>query len=130
TRATESRFDASRSEVALTPLVGREEEIALLLRRWQQACGGEGQVVLVGGEPGIGKSRLTRVLRERLGQQSYMALRYQCSPFPLPSALYPAIDQFERAAGFAREDSAEQKLTKLQAMLAGSAQQVAESAPL
>jgi predicted ATPase len=104
--------------------------VALLLRRWHQACGGEGQVVLVGGEPGIGKSRLTRLLRERLGEQPYMALRYQCSPYHLPSALYPAIDQFERAAGFAREDRAEQKLDKLQAILAGSLRQVAESAPL
>jgi class 3 adenylate cyclase/tetratricopeptide (TPR) repeat protein len=129
-RATESRFEAAHGGVALTPVVGREEEVALLLRRWHQACGGEGQVVLMGGEPGIGKSRLTRVLRERLGQQPYKALRYQCSPYHLHSALYPAIDQFERAAGFAREDRAEQKLDKLQAMLAGSAQQIAESAPL
>ena len=82
-RATESRFEASRSEAALTPLVGREEEIALLLRRWQQAKEGEGQVVLVGGEPGIGKSRLTRVLRERLGEERHLVLRYQCSPYHL-----------------------------------------------
>ena len=127
---TEGRFEAAHGGVALTPVVGRDEEVALLLRRWHQACGGEGQVVLVGGEPGIGKSRLTRLLRERLGQQPYMALRYQCSPYHLHSALYPAIDQFERAAGFAREDRAEQKLDKLQAILAGNAQQVAESAPL
>ena len=130
TRATGSRFDASRSEAALTPLVGREEEVALLMRRWQQAKEGEGQVVLVGGEPGIGKSRLTRVLRERLGQEPHKVLRYQCSPFHINSALYPAIEQFERAAGFTREDSAEQKLDKLEGVLAGSAQRVSESAPL
>ena len=130
TRATESRFEAARSDLALTPLVGREEEIALLLRRWQQAKEGEGQVVLVGGEPGIGKSRLTRVLRERLGQEPHMVLRYQCSPYHVNSALYPAIEQFERAAGFTREDSADQKLDKLEAVLARSEQRVAESAPL
>src|SRR5207237_481855 len=90
-RAIESRFEASRQ--ALTPLVGREEEIALLLRRWQQAKEGEGQVVLVGGEPGIGKSRLAGVLRERLGQEQHRVLRYQCSPYHVNSALYPAIEQ-------------------------------------
>jgi class 3 adenylate cyclase/predicted ATPase/ABC-type transport system involved in cytochrome c biogenesis ATPase subunit len=129
-RATASRFEASRSDAALTPLVGREEEIALLLRRWQQAKEGEGQVVLVGGEPGIGKSRLTRVLRERLDQQRHIVLRYQCSPYHLNSALYPAIEQFEHVAGFTREDTSEQKLDKMQAVLAGSEHQSAESAAL
>ena len=116
----ESRFEAARADVALTPLVGREEEIALLLRRWHEAEESEGQVVLVGGEPGIGKSRLTRALRERLEQARYTMLRYQCSPYHLNSALYPIIDQFERAAGFARDDTPEQKLDKLQAALTGS----------
>ena len=128
-RAIDSRFEAARSGAELTPLVGREEEIALLLRRWQEAKEGEGQVVLVGGEPGIGKSRLTRVLRERLGQESYTPLRYQCSPYHSNSALYPAIEQFERAAGFAREDSPNQKLDKLEALL-GSSAQISEVAPL
>ena len=129
-RAIDSRFEAARGEAALTPLVGREEEIALLLRRWQQAREGEGQVVLVSGEPGIGKSRLTRVLTERLGQEQHMVLRYQCSPFHLHSALYPAIEQLERAARFSREDTPEQKLDKMQAVLAGRKEQIAESAPL
>ena len=129
-RTTESRFEAARSDLALTPLVGREEEIALLVRRWQQAKEGEGQVMLMGGEPGIGKSRLTRVLQERLGQERYRVLHYQCSPFHVNSALYPVIEQFERAAGFTREDSAERKLDKMQAMLLGTEQQVAECAPL
>ena len=129
-RATESRFEASRSEVALTPLVGREEEIALLLRRWQQAKEGEGQVVLVGGEPGIGKSRLTRVLRERLGQEPHTG-----SALPV-LALSPALRALSghravRArSGLHREDTAEQKLDKMEAVLAGSEQQIAESAPL
>ena len=129
-RTTDSRFDAARTDVALTPLVGREEEIALLLRRWQEAEEGEGQVVLVGGEPGIGKSRLTRVLRERLQHKPYTVLRYQCSLYHVNSALYPIIDQLERAAGFAREDTPNQKLDKLQTVLVGSEALVAESAPL
>jgi len=129
-RATESRFEASRSEGALTPLVGREEEIALLLRRWQQAKEGEGQVVLVGGEPGIGKSRLTRVLREQIGQERHSVLRYQCSPYHLNSALYPVVEQFERAAGFNREDSADQRLDKMQTLLVGSAEEITAHASL
>jgi class 3 adenylate cyclase/predicted ATPase len=129
-RTTESRFEAARSEMALTPLVGREEEIALLMRRWQQAKEGEGQVVLVGGEPGIGKSRLARVLRERLGQDRHLVLRYQCSPYHLNSALFPVVELFERAAGFNREDNADQRLDKMQALLLGSAEQITERAPL
>jgi class 3 adenylate cyclase/tetratricopeptide (TPR) repeat protein len=129
-RTTDSRFEAARTDVALTPLVGREEEVALLLRRWREAKEGEGQVVLVGGEPGIGKSRLTRALRERLDPTSYTPLRYQCSPYHINSALYPVIEQFERAAGFTREDTPEQRLDKLQEALLGSRAQVAELAPL
>ncbi|HTS52082.1 MAG TPA: AAA family ATPase [Burkholderiales bacterium] len=129
-RAIESRFEAARGGAALTPLVGREEEVALLLHRWRQARDGEGQLVLVGGEPGVGKSRLTQVLREQIIGESYTALRYQCSPYHLNSALYPIIEQLERAAGFAREDGPEQKLDKMEAALAGSPEQRAESAPL
>ena len=129
-RAIESRFEATRSDAALTPLVGREEEIALVLRRWQEAEEGEGQVVLLGGEPGIGKSRLARVLRERLRSKTHTVLRYQCSPYHVNSALFPVIEQFERAAGFTREDSPEQKLDKMQGVLAGTETQVAGSTPL
>lgn len=129
-RKVESRFDAGRTDSGLTPLIGREEEIALLLRRWREAKEGEGQVVLIGGEPGIGKSRLTRTLREQLGNEPYIALRYQCSPYHANSALYPVIEQFERAAGFVRDDTADQKLDKMQAVLAGSDVQIAEAAPL
>ena len=118
-RTTESRFEAAHGGVALTPLVGREEEVALLLRRWQQARDGEGQVVLVSGEPGIGKSRLTQVLREQIAASRTPPLRYQCSPYHLNSALYPFIEQFEFAAGFAREDTPEQKLDKMEAVLVG-----------
>lgn len=124
------RFDAAHGEVTLTALVGRDEEVALLLRHWHWARSGEGQVVLLSGEPGIGKSRLTQVLRERLKGQPYTALRYQCSPFRLNSALYPIIEHIEFAAGFAREDTPEQKLDKLETMLVGSQAKRTESAPL
>jgi hypothetical protein len=115
-----SRFEALRA-AALTPLVGREEEIELLLRRWRRAAAGEGQVVLVCGEPGIGKSRLAAALRERLEGEELTRLRYFCSPHHQDSALYPFIAQLERAARFAREDPPEQKLDKLEALLAPAA---------
>ena len=98
-----SRFEALRGS-ALTPLVGRDEEIDLLLRRWGRAKAGEGQVVLISGEPGIGKSRVTVALEERLETEPHPRLRYFCSPHHRDSALYPFIDQFERAAGFTRDD--------------------------
>ena len=111
-----SRFEALRS--AETPLVGREEEIELLLRRWEQAKSGEGRVVLISGEPGIGKSRLTAALSEHIGTEPHTRLRYFCSPHHQDSALYPFIAQLERAAGFARDDTVEAKLGKLRALLA------------
>ncbi len=129
-RRTGGRFEAAHGGVALTPLVGREEEVGLLLRRWQQARYGEGQVVLISGEPGIGKSRLTQVLREQIEGELYTALRYQCSPYHLNSALYPIIEQFEFAAGFARDDTPEQKLDKMEAVLVGTPEQITESAAL
>ena len=111
-----SRFEALRS--AETPLVGREEEIELLTRRWQQAKSGEGRVVLISGEPGIGKSRLTAALSEHIESEPHIRLRYFCSPHHQDSALYPFIAQLERAAGFARDDTVEEKLAKLRALLA------------
>jgi class 3 adenylate cyclase len=115
--AVESRFEALRTGV-LTPLVGREEELDLLLRRWQRATAGDGQVVLLSGEPGIGKSRLPAALRERLEGEPHTRLRYFCSPHHQDSALYPFIAQLERAAGFAHDDSAETRLDKLAALIA------------
>jgi class 3 adenylate cyclase len=114
-----SRFEALRS--GATPLVGRDEDLDLLLRRWQQAKGGEGRAVLVSGEPGIGKSRLTAALSERIESDSHARLRYFCSPHHQDSALYPFIIQLERAAGFARDDTAEKKLGKLRGLLAPGA---------
>jgi class 3 adenylate cyclase/predicted ATPase len=112
-----SRFEALRT-AALTPLVGREEEIELLLRRWRRAAEGAGKVVLICGEPGIGKSRLAAALRDRLEGKEYTRLRYFSSPHHQDSALYPFISQLERAAGFEREDPVETKLDKLEALLA------------
>ena len=112
-----SRFQALHAS-GLTELVGREEEIELLLRRWSKAKTGEGQVVLLSGEAGIGKSRLTAALLERLATEPHTRLRYFCSPQHTDSALYPIIGQMERAAGLTHGDTAQVKLDKLDALLA------------
>jgi tetratricopeptide (TPR) repeat protein len=124
----ESRFEALRT--ATTPLVGRDEEIDLLLRRWEQAKRGDGCVVLISGEPGIGKSRLIQVLQERLRDEPHTRLRFFCSPHHQDSALYPAITQLQRAARFRREDAAEQRLDKLEAVLAQATNDLGEATPL
>jgi class 3 adenylate cyclase len=115
--AVESRFEALRG-AELTALVGREEELELLLRRWSKAKAGEGQVVLLSGEAGIGKSRLTAALMEQLADEPHTRLRYFCSAQHTDSAFYPIIGQMERAAGLAHGDSAQVKLDKLDALLA------------
>ncbi len=115
--AVESRFEALRGS-ALSRLIGRDEELDLLLRRWARAKAGDGQVVLISGEPGIGKSRLAAALAERLQAEPYLRLRYFCSPYHQDSALYPFMDQLGRAAGFARDDTPGAKLDKLDALLA------------
>jgi class 3 adenylate cyclase/tetratricopeptide (TPR) repeat protein len=112
-----SRFEALHGS-ALSPLVGRDEEIELLLRRWEQAKTGEGRVVLISGEPGIGKSRLSAALSEQIGSEPHTRLRYFCLPHHQDSALHPFTVQLERAAGFARDDTVEAKLGKLRALLA------------
>ena len=117
--SVESRFDALHA-TGLTELIGRDEELELMLRRWSKARTGEGQVVLLSGEPGIGKSRLTAALLERLAIEPHTRLRYFCSAQHTDSALYPIISQMERAAGFARNDTAQAKLDKLDAVLAQS----------
>jgi class 3 adenylate cyclase len=114
-----SRFEALRSEE--TPLIGRNEELDLLLRRWHQAKAGEGRVVLLSGEPGIGKSRLTAALSQAIQSDQHTRLRYFCSPYHQDGALHPFIVQLERAAGFAHDDTIEQKLGKVRGLLAPGA---------
>jgi class 3 adenylate cyclase/predicted ATPase len=118
--AVASRFEALRG-AALSRLVGRDEEIDLLLRRWGRAKAGDGQVVLISGEPGIGKSRVLAALAERIEAEPHIRLRYFCSPYHQDSALYPAIDQLLRASGLARDDSSAARLEKLHALLARAA---------
>ena len=115
--AVENRFEALHPSGDESPLVGREEEIELLLRRWQRARIGEGQVVLLSGEPGIGKSRITTALQQRLVGEHHILVRYFCSPHHQDSALHPTIAQLQRAASFAREDTPGIKLTKLETLL-------------
>jgi class 3 adenylate cyclase/DNA-binding SARP family transcriptional activator len=118
-----SRFEARRTG-ALTPLIGRQEEIELLLRRWDEAKLGEGRVVLISGEPGIGKSRLTESLLIRLLGEQHVCLRYFCSPHHTHSPLYPFITQLERAAGFERNSDSRTKLDRLEALLKPGAKDV------
>ena len=118
--SVESRFEAMHAG-GISPLVGREEELEMLLRRWARAKSADGQVVLLAGEAGIGKSRLTAALLESLAGEPHTRLRYFCSPQHTDSALYPIISQMERAAGFAYDDTPQQKLDKLDALLAQTA---------
>ena len=125
--SVESRFEALHAS-GLTELVGREEELELLLRRWSRAKSGEGQVVLLSGEAGIGKSRLTAALLERLATEPHTRLRYFCSPQHTDSALYPVISQMERAARFVHDDTAKAKLDKLDAVLAQTSTRIEDTA--
>jgi predicted ATPase len=115
-----SRFEALRGS-ALTRLIGRDEEIDLLSRRWARAKIADGQVVLVSGEPGLGKSRIIAALQERLHAEPHFRLRYFCSPYHQDSALYPFIDQLGRASAFAQDDTPAAKSEKLEALLAQAA---------
>ena len=126
--SVDSRFEALRA--ITTPLVGRSEEIELLLRRWEQAKVGDGCAVLISGEPGIGKSRVAQTIVERLANDPHIRLRYFCSPHHQDSALYPSNTQLERAAGFRREDTDEQRLSKLETVLAQATNDLSEVVPL
>jgi class 3 adenylate cyclase/predicted ATPase len=126
--AVASRFDALR--VRPRQLVGREEEVDLLWRRWEQARRGEGRAVLVTGEPGIGKSRLVRALQERVGSEPCTQLLYHCAPHHQHSALYPILGQIIRSAGIERDDTPDNKLDKLEALLEQSREKRSEDMPL
>ena len=114
-RLSASRFESYRAS-HLTNFVGREQELALLLGRWREAVDGEGQVVLLCGEAGIGKSRMTRSLCDRLADERYQTMQFQCSPYHTNTALYPATTFLRQAAGLASQDSAQAQLEKLDAM--------------
>jgi class 3 adenylate cyclase/tetratricopeptide (TPR) repeat protein len=125
----QSRFEAQH-QAGTSPLLGRGEELDLLLRRWEEAKRGEGRVVLVTGEPGIGKSRIVRALRDRLNSDPHTPLSYFCSPHHQNSALYPHITQLAHAAGLDRDDSAEIRLDKLRLLLAQSSANLDQDMPL
>jgi predicted ATPase/class 3 adenylate cyclase len=125
----ESRFEAAQV-AALTPFVGRDAELAVLMDRWQRAKDGEGQVVRLCGEPGIGKSRLTQRLRERIATEPCARPSFQCSPHHPLSALYPIIRHFEHAAGLARNEPGRANLERLEALIARAGCDVSDVAPL
>ena len=128
-RAVESRFEAMRSG-KLTQFVGRQTELSQLLSLWERAKAGEGQVSLLCGEPGIGKSRLSMALFEQTSAEPHMTIRHQCSPRHVNSPFYPIIRQFERAARFERDDTADVKLEKLETLLSLAGQTTLADAPL
>jgi hypothetical protein len=119
TSGVESRFEAQH-KTRLTPLIGREEQIDLLLRRWRKAVEGEGCVVVLTGEPGIGKSHIALALQERIQDERHTVLRFFCSAHNVNSALFPFIGQLERAAKFERGDTPLEKLSKLETLVARS----------
>jgi class 3 adenylate cyclase/predicted ATPase len=128
-RRVETRF-AATVDSKLTPLVNREEEIALLLMRWQQAKECDGQVVLLSGEPGIGKSRIVQEFRERIASEPHGQMSFQCSPYYTSTAFYPFVDQLKSIIGFDREGSPELLLTSLEATLAVTTDRVELVTPL
>ncbi len=125
----ETRFEALRAS-SLTPLVGRAEEIGLLRQKWAEARRGDGRVVLLSGEAGIGKSRTVAAFQAELRGQAYVRVRLSCSPHHRDSALHPIIAHLERAAGFARDDAPAAKLDKIEALVSRSGEDPAEAAKL
>jgi class 3 adenylate cyclase len=123
------RFEATHG-TRLTPLVGRESELALLLEHWEHATEGQGQVVVLRGEPGMGKSRVVRAFRERIAAEAPTWVQYQCSPFFTNTAFYPVMEQLKRAAGFDDDDSVEVRLDKLESLLERSGGAAADAPAL
>jgi class 3 adenylate cyclase len=128
-RRVEGRFKAAHGGIEIAPLVGREDEATLLEHCWEQTRGGSGQVVLIVGQPGIGKSRLTQGMQERI-LEPHTSLHHQCSPFHLNSPLHPFIEELESCAGFARQDAPVQRFEKLEAALADLVPQMEDALPL
>ena len=124
-----SRFEAANAQ-RMTPFVGREPEVALLVERWRDACAGEGKVALLSGDAGIGKSRILAVLRERISDERHIAVRYQCSPHHANDAFYPIVAEIWRAAGLASVLSPEERLDRIDAMVERSGLERKEVAPL
>jgi len=132
-RRVEGRFNAAHGGIEIAPLIGREDEATLLEHCWQLTRSGSGQVVLIGGQAGIGKSRLTQGMRERIQERDsepHASLHYQCSPFHLNSPLHPFIEELESSAGFAREDAPAQRFEKLEAALADLVPHMEDALPL
>ena len=127
--AAESRFEATRGST-LTRLVAREHELGLMRERWELAKGGEGQVILLSGEAGIGKSRMVQDFRRQLGDETRFNLYYQCSPHHTSSAFFPVIQRLQKAAGFSSNDNSETKLDKMEKLLEDMQQDVGSVAPL
>jgi tetratricopeptide (TPR) repeat protein len=128
-RALESRF-AARHTGGITPIVGRDRELALLIERWSKAKSGEGQIVLVTGEAGIGKSRLTEALVDAIRGEPHFLLRYQCSPYHSDSALYPVVQHIRQAAGLTESEDEGHRLDRLEAFLTVSKEKAVEVMPL
>ena len=126
---TQGRFEAAHG-LHLTPYVGREEEVGMVLSRWEQACDGEGQVVALSGEAGIGKSRILHELQSRLAQTQHHTVRYQCSPYHINAPLHPFAEQLERMAALDRDDTTETKCAKLEALIVARGKQAASLMPL
>ncbi|ANW00027.1 adenylate/guanylate cyclase domain-containing protein [Bradyrhizobium icense] len=128
-RAAESRFEALHT-AGLSPLVGRDQELGLLLGRWHLARNGEGQALLLAGEAGIGKSRLIEALRERITDEPHTRISHRASPYHANTVLWPFIDQLERAAAFERDDTPPMRLSKLVSLLAQGTDDLTEAVPL
>lgn len=116
-RSVESRFEAQRAG-QVAAMVGRDDELFLLMEYWRKASAGTGRLMLLSGEAGIGKSRIVRALQDSLAPEPHVRISYQCSPYHADSALFPVIQQLTRAAGNGQGDSPEQKLDRLEALLA------------
>jgi class 3 adenylate cyclase/predicted ATPase len=129
TGPAESRFEALHT-AGLSPLVGREQELELLLERWRLAKSGEGQAMFLAGEAGIGKSRLIEALRERIADEPHTRISHRASPYHANTVLWPFIDQLERAAAFERDDTPPMRLSKLVSLLAQGTDDLTEAVPL